>query len=394
MKITTQILALFLAATCFAAASDSEFDVTHDPALGLGFRKPIPVCTTGFTGETDSIMKFDLLFMGFEQVSREKARYLIEGKNSPGRVEGVVIDPIEKKTKLAKAFTGANARAQVHALADDIAHTLSGEPPIAQTKIAFIAQTSGVGVGEIVVSDYDGYNPQPVTSDGVIVAAPTWAGRSDLFYTSYKFGKPDIFSQSLTTGSRKAVVRFNGLNTSAAVSPDGRHLAMILSKSGNPHVYVSDLAGGNLHQLTTGKGVYACPCWSPDSRTLCFVSDRGGTAALYTIPADGGAPARLPTIGVGRPTEPDWSPDGKYIVFTSQSRDFSICLVPVNGERRGQATVLVAGQDPAWAPNSRAVIFTREVNHRHVLSLLDVPSKQVKDIARISGSASQPSWAR
>jgi TolB protein len=215
-----------------------------------------------------------------------------------------------------------------------------------------------------------------------------------LFYTSYKFGKPDVFSQSLSTGARKAVARFNGLNTSAAVSPDGRRLAVILSKSGSPQLYVGDLDGGNLRQLTSGKAVHACPCWAPDNRTLCFVSDRGGSAALYTITIDGGAPARMPTIGAGRPTEPDWSPDGKYIAFTSQGRDFSICLVPTEGPRRGQANVLAAGQDPVWAPNSRAVVFTRTVNHRQVVSLLDVPTKQVKDIQRISGSASQPSWAR
>jgi len=55
---------------------------------------------------------------------------------------------------------------------------------------------------------------------------------------------------------------------------------------------------------------------------------------------------------------------------------------------------LVAGEDPVWAPNSRAVIFVRNINHRHVLALLDVPTKTVKELGRINGSASQPSWAR
>jgi TolB protein len=360
-----------------------------------GFAPPIPVHTSGFSTEVGSILKFDLLFMGFVEVSQDNARYLIQGKDSPGRVEATVVDPIAKETKLANAFTGANTRLQVHALADAIAKKLTDKPGIAQTKIAFVAQQTGVGAGEIFVSDYDGFNAQPVTQDRVIVAAPAWGGKSQLFYTSYKFGKPDIFSQNLSTGARQAVARFNALNSSAAVSPDGRRLAMILGKSGNPELYVSDLNGGNLRQLTKDKGVNASPCWSPDNRTICYCSDRGGSVALYTIAADGGAPSRLPTLGVSRPTEPDWSPDGKFIVFTSQARDFSICIVPTDGPRRGQATPLVAGQDPVWAPNSRAVVFTRNLNHRYVLSLLDVPTKQVKDVAtRISGSASQPSWAR
>jgi hypothetical protein len=59
----------------------------------------------------------------------------------------------------------------------------------------------------------------------------------------------------------------------------------------------------------------------------------------------------------------------------------------------GDAEPLVAGEDPCWAPNSRTVIFMRRVNYNKVLSLLDVPTKHVKDVEQISGSCSQPAWA-
>ncbi|MBI5385373.1 MAG: PD40 domain-containing protein [Verrucomicrobia bacterium] len=397
MKLTrlflTAVLCSVLPVTVLAATDDAIRIDREATASGLDFPPAIPIHITGFSGEVDKTIKNDLFFMGFRLVSEKEARYLLQGKNEPGRVEGVLYDPFTKQTKVAKAFTGSGTRSQTHALADAVAQAAE-RIPIAQTKIAFLVQPSGVGPGEIYVADYDGYSAQSVTQDGVIVAAPAWGKGSTLFYTSYKFGKPDIFSQNLSTGARKAVARFNGLNSSVAISADGRRLAMILGKSGNPDLYVSDIDGGNLRQLTTGKAVNASPCWSPDGRTICFCSDRTGVTALYTISAEGGALTRVPTT-VGRPTEPDWSPDGKYIVFTSQRRGgFDICVVSMDGSRRGQTTSLVEGEDPVWAPNSRAVVFARNVNHRHVLSLLDVPSKQVKDVARISGSASSPSWAR
>jgi Tol biopolymer transport system component len=118
------------------------------------------------------------------------------------------------------------------------------------------------------------------------------------------------------------------------------------------------------------------------------------TKALYTISASGGELKRLRTANVFNATEPDWSPDGKTIVFTTQTgpNSFEICTVPAGG---GDATRLVAGEDPSWAGNSRTVICTRRSsNGARVLSLLDVPTKRVKDGAQISGSASQPSWAR
>jgi TolB protein len=381
-----------LAAPAGAAQDDTTIWVTGKVEVA-GFPAPIPVHIAGFSGEADATIRFDLFFMGFKTVPQNEARYLIQGKNDASRVEGVVYDVNTKQSKFGQAFTGVNTRAQTHALADAIAKAL-GRDPIAQTRIAFVVQPTGVGPGEIFVADYDGRNAQPVTQDGVIVAAPAWGGKSQLFYTSYKFGKPDILTHDFSTGSRKAIVKFNGLNTSATVSPDGRHLAMILSKSGNPQLCVSGLDGSNPRQLTTGKGVNACPCWSPDNRTICFSSDRSGGVALYTVSMEGGTPVRVPTSGVGRPTEPDWSPDGKFIVFTSQARDFTICVVPMEGTQRGVAIPLVSGQDPAWAPNSRAVVYARHGRNGQVLALLDVPTKQSKDIAPISGNASQPSWGR
>jgi TolB protein len=113
---------------------------------------------------------------------------------------------------------------------------------------------------------------------------------------------------------------------------------------------------------------------------------------LAKVPAGGGAVQRISTREALNPTEPDWSPDGKWIAFTRQAGEFDICVVPADGS--ADPVVLVAGEDPSWAPNSRTLVFTRRAGGRYMLSVLDVFTKQVKDIARISGNDSQPSWAK
>ena len=111
------------------------------------------------------------------------------------------------------------------------------------------------------------------------------------------------------------------------------------------------------------------------------------------FPADGGEIQRIPTPGVANPTEPDLSPDGKWITFTSQMGEFDICVMPADGS--APPTTLVQGEDPSWSPNSRTLIFVRRtLSYRYMLSLLDVYTKQVKDIQQVSGNDSEPAWAR
>jgi TolB protein len=362
---------------------------SYDP---YGFLKPVPVHISGFTSDAFAILKNDLVFMGVQHVPLEQAEYLVTGSNS-GRIEGRLINKATRNQLLAKAYTGGSTRAQVHALADDIARQLTGLPGIAQTKMAFKAE-AGPGRSEVYIADYDGYGAQAVTSDDTIVAAPAWRGAAMLLYSSYKLGNPHIFSHQLTTGARSAVARHPGGNYSPAVSPDGSRVAMILSKGGSPDLYVANIDGSSLKQLTTTREAEFSPCWSPDGRTLCYGSRERGATLLFSIAANGGAPRHLATTGAPSPTEPDWSPDGKWIAFTSQMGAFQICIVQANGGRGGEAIPLVEGEDPSWAPNSRALLFCRGRDHAKQLSLLDVPTKQVKTLPRILESNSQPSWAK
>jgi TolB protein len=357
----------------------------------MGLTKPIPVSLEGFTGEAADVLKFDLYVQGFSFVAPEAAQYRISG-SSAGNVQGYVTDTISHQTKFSRSYNGASLRRQAHAFADDIVLAITGKKGIGQTKIAFKAQAAGYGKGEIFVSDFDGHNAQAVTHDDAIVAAPAWVpGRLTVYYTSYQPLNPDIFYHNLSTGQRRIIARFSGLNTSAAVSPDGSKLAMILSRSGSPNVWVCNADGTDFKQLTFSPEDESSPCWSPDGQWICFATKMHERRVLAKVPAGGGAVQRIPTSGVSNPTDPDWSPDGKWIAFTSQMGDFSICVVPAGG---GMSTVLVSGEHPSWSPNSRTLVLNRDARGRQSLSVLDVMTKQVKDIGRISGNDSQPAWAK
>jgi len=390
-KYCSHLLNLCLASFLFAAiGATGEDEITIRPELNvLGTTKPIPVSLEGFSGEAAEVLKFDLYVQGFSFVAPDSAQYQISG-SSAGEVQGRVVDRVARSTILSRSYNGASLRRQAHAFADDIVLAITHKNGIGQTKIAFKAQSSS-GNGEIYVADFDGHNAQSVTHDDAIVAAPAWVpGRLAVYYTSYKRGNPDIFYHNLANGQRRVIAGYSGLNTSAAVSPDGSRVAMVLSRSGSPNVWVCNADGTGSTRLTTSSED-SSPCWSPDGQWICFATKIAERRVLAKVSASGGAVQRIPTPEAPNPTEPDWSPDGKWIAFTSQTGEFDICVVPAGG---GAPTVLVAGEDPSWSPNSRTLMFTRRVGSRYTLSVLDVFTKQVKDIARISGNDSQPAWAR
>ena len=371
------------------ASAQNEIEVQRHIIIP-GQTKPTPVSVSGFSGEVAQVLLFDLYVQGFSFTNSEAAQYLITGSNN-GNVQGRAMDNLNKSTLVSKSYTGASLRREAHAFVDDFVQAL-GRKGIGRTKIAFKGDTGSSS--EIYLADFDGHNAQAVTKDNTIVAAPSWVpGRQALYYTSYKLNHADIFYHDLSTGARRAFARYGGSNISPAVSPDGSKVAMILSKDGWTDLYVCNADGSDLRRLTKSPQDESSPCWSPDGRWICFAAKEKEHRALCKVAAFGGPIQQISTGGATSPSEPDWSPDGKWIAFTVQTRDFQIYVVQATG---GTATPLVEGEDPSWAPNSRTLACARREGGRYVLSLVDVPTLQHKDIPRIPGtnSQSQPSWAK
>ncbi|MDQ6707161.1 MAG: S9 family peptidase, partial [Acidobacteriota bacterium] len=103
------------------------------------------------------------------------------------------------------------------------------------------------------------------------------------------------------------------------VSPDGRNIAFTNQTIDVPNnkkpkqIYIVPLSGGLPRQIAD-SGERAR--WFPDSKSIAFVSDRGGSSQIWQMDADGSNPKQLTKLS----TEASGvlvSPDGKYILFTS-----------------------------------------------------------------------------
>ncbi len=285
------------------------------------------------------------------------------------------------------------ARRLAHRVADDIVEAVTGHKGIASTRIVMVGTPTGHK--ELYISDADGGNIIQLTNDEAISVRPRWSpDGKQIVYTGYLQRFPDIFRIDLPTGRREVVANFPGLNTAAAISPDGRDVALILSKDGNPELYIRNLRSGRLTRLTnTPNAAEASPSWSPDGRRIVYVSDQTGRPQLYIISRDGGRPERLTSRGRVN-VAPDWGPNGLITYSSFIDGTYHVCVIdPETREVRQISSGATDWDDPSWAPNGRHIVCSRRQNNRYTLYVLDTMGDPPVRLINESGDWYSPAWS-
>jgi Tol biopolymer transport system component len=135
---------------------------------------------------------------------------------------------------------------------------------------------------------------------------------------------------------------------------------------GNWDLYRFDRPGEPPRRLTTDPGLDYNPVVSPDGRWVVFTSERAGSPDLYALDLErGGEPVRL-TASDAMEDAADFSPDGRTLVFVgSQSGNadvYSMRFDPGNPDAEGAAVNLTrhaAGDyNPAMSPDGTQILFS------------------------------------
>jgi dipeptidyl aminopeptidase/acylaminoacyl peptidase len=107
---------------------------------------------------------------------------------------------------------------------------------------------------------------------------------------------------------------------SAAWSPDGSTLAVVLQETHWDKIWLIPSTGGKPKQLTFGTGEDEEPVYSPDGKWIAFESNQNLAEErhIWLVPAAGGTPRRLTSL-TGFESGSRWSPDGETIQFSHRT---------------------------------------------------------------------------
>ena len=179
--------------------------------------------------------------------------------------------------------------------------------------IAYSSDESGNA--DIWLVDARGGNAIRLTDDPASDTDPAWfPDGSALAFTSDRGGGPAIWK----------VLRFGGAPSllvpdavDPAISADGTQIAFARPGATHDRIWIAPLADATRAKVLTGDtdGTWdhSAPAFSPDGRTLCYHGQRD----LWQVSVEGHGARRL-TADDEPDIEPVWSPDGRYVYFSSK----------------------------------------------------------------------------
>ncbi|HYH07612.1 MAG TPA: amidohydrolase family protein [Thermoanaerobaculia bacterium] len=176
---------------------------------------------------------------------------------------------------------------------------------------------------------------------------------------------------------------------SVDVSPDGREIVFDLLGD----LYVIPIGGGEAKALTTGVAWDMQPRFSPNGKWIAFTSDRSGGDNIWTMNRDGSEPKQVTKETFRLLNQPAWSPDSEYLVarkhFTSERSlgAGEMWLYHRTGGDGLQLTKKRTDQkdtgEPAFSPDGQHVYFSDDVTPGAIFEYNKDPNGQIYVIQRL-----------
>jgi eukaryotic-like serine/threonine-protein kinase len=286
-------------------------------------------------------------------------------RNGSATGRGLIFTAVERGSTLGQIWFLPYKKGAAQKITNDLNNYV--DLTLTDDSSALIAAQSDAYVNIWISTANDGANlgrDQQIT-DGVGqyngMGGVTWMPDGRVVYVSRANGSQDIWLMDQNGKNQKQLTTIDTrIDRYPAVTPDGRYIIFVSTRTGNSHIYRYDLASGEQKQLTNGLSE-EFPEVSADGKWVIYASTESIKHTLWKVPIDGGEPAQL-TDKLS--TWPDLSPNGQKIVCWYRAEpeaNWQIAIIPISGGNPEKVVDVPGNADTSipirWMPDGSGVTF-------------------------------------
>lgn len=263
---------------------------------------------------------------------------------------------------------------------------------------AYLLQSRIAGIARDIFAPSAVAEPLNNKPASMIVFSVPWSNQSENLYL--KVGNEVRALTTFASGTSAAL---------PAISPDGSTVAFTrVNSNGDQQIWLIDSDGSNLRPLLPNGQFGRAPEWSPDGKQIVFETATPGNEMRQNdlgIADVKTGELRLIVATTSWEGGPTWSPDGSQIAFHARSKGtncMQIYVVNVDTADIEQLTNLGDVQCrpqsdgdfwPDWSPDGRYLAFGHKLNDLERLAMLDTESKEMEILDTGKLPAGHPRWS-
>jgi TolB protein len=172
------------------------------------------------------------------------------------------------------------------------------------------------------------------------------------------------------------------------------HIAFVSNQTGNKEIVITEWDGRNQLQLTRNGSINLNPDFSPDGREILFTSYKRGNPDLYKRALS--SPVEIPVSSrKGLNMTGVWSPDGSRIALTlSKDGNSEIYTLARDGSNPVRLTVTHAIEvSPAWSPDGKQIAFVSDRLGKPQIFIMNTDGTNVRRLTSAGNYNVNPRWS-
>jgi Tol biopolymer transport system component len=215
-------------------------------------------------------------------------------------------------------------------------------------------------------------------------AAPRFARDSSVFYLASRGGGDGLWRFSGAKASELWKTDQGAVVGAAAISPDGARVCFPVSRRGHSTLYCMSADGTGARAIAESLDVRGAGSWSPDGRWLAIGAREGRGVRVFKIPLAGGPPVRLVDSVSSNPV---WSPDGKFILYSGTPRARSVPLKAATPDGQPYAVPALSvdrvGDSYRFLPNGKELVVKLGGFRRQDFWLFDLATGRQRQLTAL-----------